>query len=296
MPLVPAVIAPRAANVVIGVAIAAFLIVPVVVLRRRRWASRLGAALLVLLAVAVALPITGLGAPSEEELQRYAVIHAINGGPADSGGSPWLLPWYSADLLLIAAACLAAAALLPALGRAVHGDGRPALRPLRWRWPLLLWGVALALVSVPQALYVAAVADGSVDQGIILWDGSCAGALEAVLLGPVMIMLVLVPLPIMVAVGFGLWALLAGTGHRPLGRVVGWLTVVPLVASDLVLNWLPALGCARSSEEAAHPVTLAWAWHTLLPVVLIVLAVRLRRVSTPDENRPAAEKGAYDHA
>lgn len=49
------------------------------------------------------------------------------------------------------------------------------------------------------------------------------------------------------------------------------------------MNWMPVLGCAQSSEEgaAADPVTLAWALYTLLPVVLIVLAVRLRRAPSP---------------
>jgi hypothetical protein len=59
--------------------------------------------------------------------------------------------------------------------------------------------------------------------------------------------------------------------------VVGWLTVVPLVLGDMMMNWMPVLGCARSSDEAASPITLPWALHTLLPIVLIVLAVRLRR-------------------
>jgi hypothetical protein len=291
MPLAPAVIVPKAANVVIGAIVAVLLVVPVVVLRRRRWASWLGAALLALLGVAAAAPpITGLGGPSQEELQRYLEIQSATGGPVDFdsldyGGALRFLPWNADDLLLLAVACLAAAALLLALGRVVHREGRREFLPLRWRWPLVMWGVALVLVSIPQAMFLATLADGTAEYSIMVMDGSCVGGLEEVLFGPVTAVLILIPQPIVVVVGFGLWALLARTGHRPLSRVVGWLTVVPLVLRDMVMNWMPVLGCARSSEEAANPVTLAWALYTLLPVVLIVLAVRVRRASASEEKQ-----------
>ncbi|MEU4228783.1 hypothetical protein AB0F17_31195 [Nonomuraea sp. NPDC026600] len=278
MPLAPAAIVPKAPNVVIGAIVAALLIVPAVLLRHRRWASRLGAALLALLAVAAAIPpITGLGEPSEEEIQRYFAMRSASGGPADiNAGALRFLPWDDNDLLLLAIACLAAAALLLALDRTVHREEPRELLPLRWRWPLVMWGIALVLVSIPQAMVLASLADGSIEYSIIVMDGGCVGGLEEILFGPATV-LILIPQPIVVAVGFGLWALLARTGHRPLGRVVGWLTVVPLVVRDMMMNWMPALGCAQSSEEAADPVTLMWALYTLVPVVLIVLAVRVRR-------------------
>ncbi|GAA4959964.1 hypothetical protein HD597_012492 [Nonomuraea thailandensis] len=122
VPLLPAVIVPRAANLAAGAAITALLVVPVVVLRRRRWAPWLGAGLLTVLAVAAAAPlITGLGLPSEEEVRNAALIqHAVGGPDAAltliSGGALRFLPWDGNDLLLITLACLAAAALLTALG------------------------------------------------------------------------------------------------------------------------------------------------------------------------------------
>lgn len=123
----------------------------------------------------------------------------------------------------------------------------------------------------------------------MIMGGDCVGGMEEILFGPATAVLTLIPQPIVVAVGFGLWALLARTGHRPLGRVVGWLTVVPLVVRDMVMNWIPALGCAGFSEEAADPITLTWALYTLLPIVLIVLAVRVRRALAPnEEDQPAA--------
>ncbi|HUR02307.1 MAG TPA: hypothetical protein VM347_07205 [Nonomuraea sp.] len=279
MPLAPAVILPKAANVVIGAVVAVLLVVPVVVLRRRRWASRVGAALLAPLAVAAAMPpVAGLGKPSQEEFQRYLEIQNASGGPGGiSAEALRVLPWDDNDLLLLAVACLAAAALLVALGRAIHQEERRVLLPLRWRWPLAMWGVALVLVSIPQAMVLAAIADGSTEFSIMIMDGDCLGGMEEILSWPATAVLILIPQPIVLAVGFGLWALLARTGHRPLGRVVGWLTVVPLVVRDMVMNWMPALGCALSPEEAADPVTLTWALYTLLPIVLIVLAVRVRR-------------------
>ncbi|MBT2224573.1 hypothetical protein [Nonomuraea sp. NEAU-A123] len=291
MPLAPAVIVPKAANVVIGTIVAALLIVPVVLLRHRRWASRLGAALLALLAVAAAMPpITGLGKPSEEEIQRYLAIQNASGGPADiNAGAPQFLPWDDNDLLLLAIACLAAAALLLALDRTVHREEPRELLPLRWRWPLVMWGIALVLVSIPQTMFLTALADGSIEYSIMIMDGDCVGGMGEILYGPATAVLILIPQPIVVAVGFGLWALLARTGHRPLGRVVGWLTVVPLVVRDMMMNWMPALGCAESSEEATNPITLTWALYTLLPVVLIVLAVRVHRALAPEEkDQPAA--------
>ncbi|MFG1689809.1 hypothetical protein ACGFNP_57355 [Nonomuraea sp. NPDC049269] len=284
MPLAPAVIVPKTANLVIGAVVAALLVVPVVLLRHRRWASRLGAALLALLAVAATMPpITGLGEPSEEEIQRYLVMRNASGGPADINVEALrFLPWDDNDLLLLAVACLSAAALLVALGRAVHPEWRRELLPLRWRWPLVMWGVALVLVSIPQAMLLASLADGTTEYSIMIMDGGCFGAMEEILFGHATAVLILIPQPIVVTVGFGLWALLARTGHLPLGRVVGWLTVVPLVVRDMEMNWLPALGCAESSEEAANPVTLMWVLYTLLPVVLIVLAVRVRRAFAPE--------------
>jgi hypothetical protein len=292
MPLAPAVIVPKAANVVIGVVVAALVVVPAVVLRRRRWASRLGAALLALLAVAAAIPLViGLGRPGEEELQRYLTTENAGGGPADSsagayGGPLQFLPWNAGDLLLLTIACLAAAALLLALGRTVHREEQHELPPLRWRWPLVMWTIALVLVSIPQTMFLATLTDGTAEYSMLILDGSCFGGMEEILFGPATAVLILIPQPVIVAVGFGLWALLARTGQRPLGRVVGWLTVTPLVLRDMMMTWMPTLGCARSPEAAPNPVTLAW---TLLPIVLIVLAVRVRRTFAPKEGQPQTE-------
>ncbi|MFI6705001.1 hypothetical protein ACIBF7_01125 [Nonomuraea sp. NPDC050478] len=276
MPLAPAVIVPKTANVVAGAVIAVLLVVPVVALRRKRWASRAGAALLTLLAVAAAVPpVSGLGSPSAEEIQHYVTVQVALGRPVDlHGGALGSLPWDDIDLLLLAVACLATAALVLTLGRAVHQEGQRELRPLRWRWPLVMWGVALLLVSVPQTVVV--LAAGTAEYGMIVMDGSCFGALEEILLGPAMAMVILLPQPLVVALGFALWALLARTGHRLLGRAVGWLTLAPLLAADLMMTWMPLLGCTRSP---ADPITLTWALFTFLPVVLIVLAVRVRRVA-----------------
>ncbi|TXK34338.1 hypothetical protein [Nonomuraea sp. C10] len=276
MPLAPAVIVPKTANVVAGAVITVLLVAPVVALRRKRWASRTGAALLTLLAVAAAVPpVSGLGRPTSEEIQRYVAVQVALGRPVDlHGGALGSLPWDDTDLLLLAVACLATAALLLMLGRAVHQDGRRELRPLRWRWPLVMWGAALLLVSVPQTMVV--LAAGTAEHGMIVMDGSCFGALEEILLWPAMAMVILLPQPLVVALGFALWALLARTGHRLLGRAVGWLTLAPLLAADLMMTWMPLLGCTRSP---ADPITLTWALFTFLPVVLIVLAVRVRRVA-----------------
>ncbi|GAA2206604.1 hypothetical protein GCM10009850_020620 [Nonomuraea monospora] len=280
VPLVPAAVLPGAANVATCVAVTALLVVPVVVLRHRRWAPRLGAALLALLAVAAATPpLTGLGAPSEEEWQdAMAVAYAIS-GPSGvdalvSEGALNFLLWSGDFLLLLALACLACAGLLLALHRLLHHQAR-ALLPLRWRWPLAMWSAALVLVSIPYAMLVAILADGPSEIGMSFYDGACFGNSGEVMFATAV--LSLLPPPIVVAVGFALWALLAGTGHRPTARVAGWLTVVPLVAGDLMVSWLPVLGCAQSSDEVTNPVTTGWVLYVLLPIVLILLAVRLRR-------------------
>nr|SBO99850.1 hypothetical protein BN4615_P9366 [Nonomuraea gerenzanensis] len=280
MPLVPAAVLPGAANVATCAAVTAFLVVPVVVLRRRRWAPRLGAALLALLAVAAALPpLTGLGARSEEEFRHALTIAAAVGSPADvqaliSSGSLSALPWDGDFLLLLALACLAGAGLLLALHRLLHHQARELL-PLRWRWPLAMWGAALLLVSVPVAMMLGILGDWPSEAGMSFVDGACFGNVAELMAATAV--LALLPHPIVVAVGFGLWALLAATGHRPTARVAGWLTVVPLVARDLMVSWLPVLDCTLSPDEVANPVTPGWVLYVLLPVVLILLAVRLRR-------------------
>lgn len=143
-----------------------------------------------------------------------------------------------------------------------------------------MWGVALVLVSIPLAMLLAPLAGETMEYSIMIMNGDCFGGTEEIMFATAV--LILIPQPIVVAVGFGLWALLARTGHRPLGRLVGWLTVAPMVLRDLAMNWMPVLGCAQPSEEGAvNPVTLPWALYTLLPVVLIVLAVRVRRTPAP---------------
>ncbi|SDL29188.1 hypothetical protein SAMN05421874_1191, partial [Nonomuraea maritima] len=145
---------------------------------------------------------------------------------------------------------------------------------------------ALVLVSIPQAMVWSSLADGSAEYSIMIMDGSCFGSMEEILLGPAAAVLILIPQPIVLGVGFGLWALLALTGHRPLGRVVGWLTLVPLVVRDLMMNWMPVLGCAQSSDKVTDPVTITWVLYTLLPIVLVLLAVRVRRAAAPKEEQP----------
>ncbi|PZG12633.1 hypothetical protein [Nonomuraea aridisoli] len=281
----PAAVSPKAPNLV-GAVIAALVVVPAVVLRHRRWAPRLGAALLAGLAVAAVAPLAGVGAPSEEEFQHELAIAYALGGLAGARAyvRMWSLPWDADDLVLLALACLAAAALLLALGGAVREEGRRELPPLRWRWPLALWSAALVLVSVPRAMFLAARADGPIQHSIMVIDGACFGGAEKLMSGTAL--LALIPPPIVVASGFGLWALLTLVGERPLGRVVGGLTVVPLVAGDIMTTWLPVLGCARPWEEAADLLTLSWVLFGPLPVVLILLAVRARRALAPDV-RPA---------
>ncbi|MER7502145.1 hypothetical protein AB0L05_10360 [Nonomuraea pusilla] len=285
-PLAPAVVVPQAANVLTWAAVAALVAVPVVVLRRRRRVPRLGAALLALLAVGAAVPpFTGLGRPSEEEMRQRLEVAIATGGPADAadairGDALSVLPWRDDELLLFALALLAAAGLSAALGRALHGERREVL-PLRWRWPLTMWGAALALVSVPYAMLVTGVAAGTAEYEVMVMGSGCGGAVDEILFGSATAAVILIPQPIVVAVGFGLWALLARAGHRSLGRVVGRVTVVPLVVGDVVVSWMPVIGtvmgCARSSDEAVNPITLPWALFVLLPVVLVLVAVRMPR-------------------
>ncbi|MFI9595495.1 hypothetical protein [Nonomuraea sp. NPDC052265] len=128
LPLAPLLIVPKTANLALGTAVAALLIAPVVVLRRKRWVPWLGAALLALLAMAAwavtTPPIASLIGPREKDLNLYAQIQYFSTGPAEPGAlAPWFLPWNSDDLLLFALTCLAEAALLPMLGRSRPSGG-----------------------------------------------------------------------------------------------------------------------------------------------------------------------------
>ncbi|MEU7746055.1 hypothetical protein [Nonomuraea sp. NPDC049158] len=250
----------------------------------RRWVLRVSATLLVLLAaVAVTPPLTGLGRPSEAEVRDRLVM----GEPPDvaaghRSGIAALLPFDDAALLLIGAALAAAAVLLLVVDHR-QGIGPREVLPVRWRMSLTLWSIALALVSIPYAVSLLSLATTEYD--IIV--GGCPGFdlyLSAdYLLSP----LRLVPQPAVVAVGFGVWALLVRKGYRRWGRAVGWATVIPLAvfgALAFVLAGLDAVageGCARTWGQMYEPGMSAWQLYDVVTAVLIIVAVRVRRVRRP---------------
>ncbi|MEV6159744.1 hypothetical protein AB0L53_56355 [Nonomuraea sp. NPDC052129] len=61
-------------------------------------------------------------------------------------------------------------------------------------------------MSIPQTIVLAALAEGTTDYSIMITGGDCGGGMEEILFGPTAV-LILIPQPIVVAVGFGLWAL-----------------------------------------------------------------------------------------
>ncbi|MDF5758444.1 hypothetical protein [Spongiactinospora sp. TRM90649] len=92
LPPAPFAVTPKITNFALGAAVAALVVAPVIVLRRRRWLPRLGSALtalpVVLAMVAVAVttpPIAHLIGPHEEDLGLYAQIQYLNAGPAHPG-------------------------------------------------------------------------------------------------------------------------------------------------------------------------------------------------------------------
>jgi hypothetical protein len=286
LPLSPAAIAPTGSSVAVGAGAAAVLVVPAVLLRRRRWVLRLSATFLILLAAAtVTPPLTGLGRPSEAEVRaRVTMGEAPAVATGHRSGIAALLPFDDAALLLFGAAFAAAAVLLLVLGWLVHRPetGPREVLPVRWRLSLTLWSIALALVSTPYAISL--FSSTTTEYDIIV--GGCSGfdlyMSASFLLSP----LDLVPRPAVVAVGFGVWALLVRKGYRRWGRAVGWATVIPLAFGALafVMAGFDAVageGCARTWAQMYEPGLLAWQLYEVVTAVLIIVAVRVRRVPRP---------------
>ncbi|MFI7150382.1 hypothetical protein ACIBO2_36160 [Nonomuraea sp. NPDC050022] len=250
----------------------------------RRWVLRLSAALLILLAAAaVTPPLTGLSRPSEEEMRvRVAMGETPAVAAGHRTGIAALLPFDDNVLLLIGAAFAAAAILLLLVGHR-QGIGPRGVLPVRWRMSLTLWSVALALVSIPYASLL--FSSTTTEYDIIV--GGCSGFdlyLSAdFLLSP----LRLVPQPAVMAVGFGVWALLVRKGYRRWGRAVGWATALPLGslgALAFVMAGFDAVagdGCARTWAQMYEPGMLAWQLYEVVTAVLIIVAVRVRRVRRP---------------
>ncbi|MEV0349069.1 hypothetical protein AB0H88_25115 [Nonomuraea sp. NPDC050680] len=283
----PAAIAPTGSSVAVGAGAAAFLVVPAVLLRRRRWVLRLSATFLILLAAAaVTPPLTGLGRPSEAEVRaRVTMGEAPAVATGHRSGVMRLVPFDDDALLLIGAAFAAAAVLLLVLGWLVHRPetGPREVLPMRWRMSLTLWSIALTLVSIPYAISL--FSSSTTEYDIIL--GGCSGfdlyMSADFLLSP----LHLVPQPALVAVGFGVWALLVCKGYRRWGRAVGWATVIPLAAFGALafvmagLDVVAGEGCARTWGQMYEPGMLAWQLYEVVTAVLIIVAVRVRRVRRP---------------
>ncbi|MFI9836290.1 hypothetical protein ACIHFD_04615 [Nonomuraea sp. NPDC051941] len=76
-------------------------------------------------------------------------------------------------------------------------------------------------MSIPQAMLLVNLSDGTTEYSITIMDGSCVGGMEETLFGPVTVVLILILQPIVVAMGFGLWALPARSGHRLLAMCDG---------------------------------------------------------------------------
>ena len=258
-------------------------------LRRRRWVLRLSAALLILLAAAaVTPPLTGLRRPSEAEVRaRVTMGEAPAVATGHRSGVMRLVPFDDDALLLIGAAFAGAAVLLLVLGWLVHRPetGPREVLPMRWRMSLTLWSIALALVSIPYAISLFSSTTTEYDM-IAMWGG-CPGfemyMSASFLLSP----LYLVPQPALVAVGFGAWALLVRKGYRRWGRAVGWATAIPLAALGalaFVMAGFDAVageGCAQTWAQMYEPGMLAWQLYEVVTAVLIIVAVRVRRVRRP---------------
>ncbi|MEV0391333.1 hypothetical protein [Nonomuraea sp. NPDC050643] len=212
LPLAPAAIEPTGPTAIAGAAVAAVLVVPAVVLRRRRWVLRVSAALLFLLAAsAFAPPLTGLGRPSREEIITSFTID--RGRRLLDDAASTFPPFDDNALLLLGAAFAASAGALLGGARSERG----AVPPIRWRTSLALWGAALVLVSVPyaMALLFPVPAPAAIGHGMVAMEGDCLGFGAYQRLGPLLSPLLLLPQPVVVAAGFAVWAPLAMTCSSP---------------------------------------------------------------------------------
>ncbi|MET9342278.1 hypothetical protein [Nonomuraea sp. NPDC003804] len=147
------------------------------------------------------------------------------------------------------------------------------------RSSIVLWAVALALVVV---LFAAAFL---AESGLVIvsgWGVACPGFDLYDEVGMVLQPLAMVPQPVIVLVGFGLWLLLVRTGSPRWGRAVGWLTGLGLTWGSLMTLGFAAVDLAVEAECArswapffALDGFALWNACDVLAGVLILVAVRV---------------------
>jgi hypothetical protein len=161
----------------------------------------------------------------------------------------------------------------------------------------VLWTAALVLACVPYGFFL--FASETAEYSMISYNvGACPGfELHTDVLMHIS-PLFLVPAPLVIAVGFGAWTLLARRGHVRWGLAAGWLSVIPVTLYGAITFGMAGLdaaigqGCLAPWSEFLDPRTAAWQLYDLLIAVLVILAVRVRRGGPPYRSRTSRTAAA----
>ncbi|AWS44629.1 hypothetical protein [Streptosporangium sp. 'caverna'] len=296
-------------SLVVGAGGMVALVLLTVALRRRRWVILVSAAILLLVAMIGVLSVVPISRTAARLLDGSAGVTA--GGQPDFymgalEGSIRILPssisWTGEGRgispLWFSAAFAGSAVLLILLSRAIHRrrpdamgvPRRPAPLPVRWRASLTLWTAALILVCAPYGFLLFAAETVEYGMTPYLVD-ACPGfqlyAVAVMYVSP----LFLLSAPLFIAIGFGVWTLLARRGHVWWGLAVGWLSVIPLTLYGTIMFGMVGLdgvvdqGCQAPWNEYLDPRMAVWQLYNLLVAVLVILAVRVRRGGPPYRSR-----------
>ncbi|MFD1933167.1 hypothetical protein ACFSKW_16960 [Nonomuraea mangrovi] len=150
------------------------------------------------------------------------------------------------------------------------------------RSSLVLWALALALTALPYVPFLG----GWSGSYAALTMGSCWGFMRYADVSMALLPLYAVPEPVIVLVGFGLWALLAWKGMPRWGRAAGWLSVLGITWPTLlefgfaVPDLLTGDGCAQTwAPFLGEGPSILGHVGEVLPALLILVAVRVPRTT-----------------
>ncbi|MFE3451310.1 hypothetical protein ACFXJ8_20535 [Nonomuraea sp. NPDC059194] len=147
------------------------------------------------------------------------------------------------------------------------------------RSSLVLWAVAFALTAIPY-VYWAFAAESAIY--VVAGSRACPGFDLHSEVSSVLAPLHVVPGPLIVVAGCGLWALLVRKGLPRWGRAVGWLAAVGLTWPFLITVGFATTDLVVGEECGqtwAPFLQLGWTGLRLLTGVLVVVAVRVRRTT-----------------
>lgn len=145
---------------------------------------------------------------------------------------------------------------------------------------MVLWTAALVLSAAPYALLP--FLEGGSGGGYVSF-ALCPGFSRYLDVSGYLSPLGLIPAPVVILMGFGVWALSAKKGHPRWGRAAGLLTALVVGTYSLVTLSLAAAdvvvdgSCAGQWEMLVGGLSVFWHFYIVAVAVLVIAAARVGR-------------------